>query len=215
MIFVLLGRRLSWFIGPDAMNDGEEPGWDPDDEVVLERKWNPRALRILRGNPDFAKYKAERSFRFVHLFSGPKDVLKAALLDEAIPCWFPVWLLLDGEEQRGGPPPVRSRDWPYGLPSNTDMQQKEEAHRGTVLAALAVVAAKALDHQRTRRVGEVATLENPPGAEVGPDVPAWELQEVLQFLEKYRTSTAAYTWTGPTGGGSPQSGRAGCRALSP
>lgn len=61
MIFVLLGRRLSWFIafiGPDAMNDDEEPEWDPDDEVVLERQWNPRALRILRGNPDFAKYKA-------------------------------------------------------------------------------------------------------------------------------------------------------------
>ena len=40
------------------MNDDEEPEWDPDDEVVLERQWNPRALRILRGNPDIAKYKA-------------------------------------------------------------------------------------------------------------------------------------------------------------
>lgn len=52
------------------------------------------------------------------------------------------------------------------------------------MAALAVrstiIAAKALDHQRTRRVGEVATLENPPGAEVQPHVPAWELPEVME-----------------------------------
>ena len=65
------------------MSDGEEVDWGPDDEVVLEGEWNPKALDLLKENPDFAKYKAERPFRFVHLFSGPRDVLKEALMTEA------------------------------------------------------------------------------------------------------------------------------------
>ena len=214
------------------MDDGEEPDWGPDDEVVLEGEWNPKALRILKGNPDYAKYKAERTFRFVHLFSGPKDVLKMALQAEAkkegiavqvesydklaegahdlaadnpygeilesvdtidgMHAGFPCGSFSMVRSKEGGPPPVRSRQWPYGLPSNDTMQQKE-ADRGTVLAVRAtIVAAKTLDQQRTRKVGEVATLENPPGSESGPDVPAWELPEVKQFLEKYQAQQANF-----------------------
>ena len=47
----------SW-LKPRAMSDGEEVDWGPDDEVVLEGEWNPKALDLLKENPDFAKYKA-------------------------------------------------------------------------------------------------------------------------------------------------------------
>ena len=61
------------------MEVGEEVDWGPDDEVVIEGEWNPLALDLLKGNLDFAKYKVDRRFRFVHLFRGPKDVLLASL----------------------------------------------------------------------------------------------------------------------------------------
>ena len=53
--------------------------WDPDDVSVIQGEWHPQALELLRSTGDFAKYKESRTFRFVHLFSGARDVLKPAL----------------------------------------------------------------------------------------------------------------------------------------
>ena len=41
-------------------------------------------------------------------------------------------------------------------------------------------------------MGEVATLENPPGSETGPDLPAWELAELQEFLTKYEAQKADF-----------------------
>ena len=65
------------------MVDEELPDWDPPDVSIVEGEWNPRALKLLKEGRDFAKYKAEEVFRFLHLFSRPKDVLKGALESEA------------------------------------------------------------------------------------------------------------------------------------
>ena len=65
------------------MVDEELPDWDPPDVSIVEGEWNPRALKLLKEGRDFAKYKAEGVFRFLHLFSRPKDVLKGALESEA------------------------------------------------------------------------------------------------------------------------------------
>ena len=214
------------------MDGEEEPDWGPDDEVVLEGEWNPRALQLLKGNPSFAQYKDQRTFRFVHLFSGAKDMLKTALEMEGkkegikievesydrdgpaahdlaadspyedivnsvdtidgVHSGFPCGSFSMVRSKEGGPPPVRSREWPYGFPSNSERQQKE-ADRGTVLAVRStIVASKVLDKHRVRKVGEVATLENPPGTEEGPDIPAWELPEVKRFLEQYEAVQANF-----------------------
>ena len=70
---------------------------------------------------------------------------------------------------------MRSRAFPYGIPTNDNFQQRE-ADGGTVLAVRStLLASKVLDGHRKRKVGEVATLENPPGAEAGQDCPAWLL----------------------------------------
>ena len=69
------------------------------------------------------------------------------------------------------------------MPSNNDAQQRE-ADLGTVLAVRStILAGKILDSQRAHKVGEVATWENPPGRETGPDIPSWELAELKEFLE--------------------------------
>ena len=72
-------RTSSWFKPRRAMDVSEEPDWDPDEVSILQEEWNPRALVLLKDQPDYAKYRSERVFRFVHLFSGPRDVLKEAL----------------------------------------------------------------------------------------------------------------------------------------
>ena len=107
-------------------------------------------------------------------------------------CGFPCGSFSMVRSKQGGPPPVRSRQWPYGLPDNTPAQQAE-ADRGTVLAVRSsLLSAKLLDSQRRRRMGEVATLENPPGSETGPDLPAWELAELQEFLTKYEAQKADF-----------------------
>lgn len=214
------------------MEPEDEADWDPDEVSVIPGEWNPKALEILKNQPDYAHYRAERVLRFVHLFSGPRDVLKEALEAEAkkeglkvavesydkmdtkghdLAADHPFLDLVDTAEEidgyhsgfpcgsfsavrcrEGGPPPVRSREWPYGLPSNSEAQQRE-ADQGTVLAVRStILASKVLDRHRAHKVGEVATLENPLGRETGPDVPSWELAELKEFLEKYQAVTAEF-----------------------
>ena len=216
-------RTSSWFKPRRAIDVSEEPDWDPDEVSILQEEWNPRALALLKDQPDYAKYRSERVFRFVHLFSGPRDVLKEALETEAkkegirvavesydkldsgghdLSAEHPYVDLVDTAEEidgyhsgfpcssfsavrsrEGGPPPVRSREWPHGLPSNNDAQQRE-ADLGAVLAVRpTMLAGKILDSQRAHKVGEVATLESPPGRETGPDIPSWELAELKEFLK--------------------------------
>jgi hypothetical protein len=214
------------------MEPGEEVDWDPDDTSIIEGEWNQGALELLKRDLDYAQYKSERIFKFVHLFSGPKDVLKEALEQEAkkegvrievasydklganghdlaadepflsivgdsdnidgYHSGYPCGSFSMVRSKEGGPPPVRSREWPYGLPSN-DASQQREADTGTILAVRsAIIAAKVLDSQRRRKVGEVATLENPPGSETGPDLPSWELAELQEFLKQYEAQVANF-----------------------
>ena len=206
--------------------------WDPDDVSVIQGEWHPQALELLRSTEDFAKYKESRTFRFVHLFSGARDVLKPALekaaskeglrikvesydrdgpqkqnLAEDRPymdlletvdtidgmhAGFPCGSFSMVRNRPGGPPPVRSREFPYGLPTNDVLQQKE-ADTGTVLAVRSsMLASKVLDNHRKRKVGEVATLENPPGSEAGQDCPAWLLPEIVDFLKVYQAQNAFF-----------------------
>ena len=45
--------------------------WDPDEVNVIQGEWHPQALELLKNTGDFAQYKAQREFKFVHLFSAP------------------------------------------------------------------------------------------------------------------------------------------------
>ena len=86
-------------------------------------------------------------------------------------------------ESAGMPGPVRSRQFPYGLPSNSPKQQ-EEADDGTLMATRSLgLMQKQVWSQRSRRVPQAATVENPPGDETGPAGSAWMLQEVEEALE--------------------------------
>jgi hypothetical protein len=86
-------------------------------------------------------------------------------------------------ESVGMPGPVRSRTHPYGLPTNTQKQQ-EEADSGTLMATRSLtLMQKQIWSQRSRRVPQAATVENPPGDTEGPAGSAWMLQEVSEVIE--------------------------------
>ena len=215
------------------MAEADEVDWDPADCNIVKNEWRPGVLELLGAAVDFSQYKRERTFRFVHLFSGTKDILKEAILEEAGKEGLKVEVesydkegpnkddlgadkpyvdlvasadTIDGfhsgfpcssfsrvrHREGGGPPPVRDRASPYGLESN-DQSQQAEADRGTVLAVRStIISAEVLESQRRCKVGECATLENPPGSESGPDLPAWELPEVAEFMRKYKCVTAEF-----------------------
>ena len=214
------------------MVDSEAPDWDPDDVSIIKEEWTPGVLDLLKETSEFSEYKAKRKFRFVHLFSGPRDVLKTALLEEAkreglvlevesydregegrhnlaadspydeilassdtidgYHSGFPCGSFSMVRNREGGPPPVRSRLEPYGLTTN-DRRQQAEADRGAVLAVRStIIGAEVLDCQRRKKLGEVATLENPPGSESGVDLPAWLLPEVKAFMQKCQTTSAKF-----------------------
>ena len=210
----------------------EEPDWDPDEVQVVKSEWKPGVLEKLNAAENFSQYKLAREFLFVHLFSGPKDHLKEALLAEAAKeglrikvesydkeaqdgadltadkpyvdlvansdsidgyhAGFPCGSFSRVRHREGGPPPVRDRSAPYGRAENNAAQQ-QEADRGTVLAVRSsILAAEVLDNQRKQRLGECATLENPPGSSNGPDLPAWELPEVAEFMDKFKGVVAEF-----------------------
>ena len=95
--FSLVGKQLSGVVNSSAsccscpqgsalhsaMAETDEVDWDPADCAIIEKEWRPGVLELLRNAVDFSQFKRERTFRFVHLFSGPKDILKEAILEEA------------------------------------------------------------------------------------------------------------------------------------
>lgn len=189
--------------------------------------WPERVKVALGEAKNFGKFRERRTFKFLHLFSGPNDRLAAALIEEGKKANLVVEVesvdikrdpamdlrkngVMDNFEAKvsggeydgfhsgfpcgsfsrvrwvpnaGMPGPVRSREHPYGLPGNTQAQQ-DEADQGTIMATRSVVLMqKQTLSQRSRRVPQAATVENPPGDEAGPAGSAWMLQEVVEALE--------------------------------
>lgn len=63
----------------DAHPEGSEASEHPKgDDRTPER-----VKRALEGAKDFAEFRERRYFRFLHLFSGPKDILAESLKEEA------------------------------------------------------------------------------------------------------------------------------------
>ena len=95
-------------------------------------------------------------------------------------------------KQGTGPPPVRSLEFIYELPTNNPRQQGE-ADRGSLLAIRsAQVTAEVLQSQRHRKVPECGTLENPPGSEDRMEGPAWELPELDKFMKDFGCEEAVF-----------------------
>ena len=130
----------------------------------------PESPGLVEGEPRLRQVQSERAFRFVHLFSGPKDVLKEALMTEAkkegismkvesydklaegahdlsadspylelaesmdtidgFHAGFPCGSFSMVRNKKGGPPPVRSREWPYGPPIATMRDSRRRRTRG-------------------------------------------------------------------------------------
>ena len=80
--------------------------------------------------------------------------------------------VLRWREAEGQPRPVRSAKFPYGLPGNSEQQQRE-ADQGTLYATWS---SKLLGKQsismKERGVPEVCTAENPPGSEEKYECPS-------------------------------------------
>eukprot|EP00435_Cladocopium_sp_Y103_P036989 s818_g9.t1 len=95
-----------------------------------------------------------------------------------------------------GPPPVRSSQWIYGLPTNTVGQQRE-ADLGSLLAIRSVqLTSDVIQSQRLRKTPDCATLENPPGSEDQREEPAWMLPEVDSFMKQFGCEAADYNTCG-------------------
>lgn len=91
-----------------------------------------------------------------------------------------------------GPPPVRSLEFIYGLPSNNQRQQAE-ADRGSLMAIRSSqITGEVLQGQRLRKVPECGTLENPPGSEDRREGPAWALPEVEKFMKDFECEEAVF-----------------------
>ena len=87
-------------------------------------------------------------------------------------------------EAQGYPPPVRSLEHPYGLPTNSPQQQKE-ADGGTLMAIWTVsLMERQCENQKLRGVPEIATVENPPGSDAMFEGPSWALPEIKEILER-------------------------------
>jgi hypothetical protein len=91
----------------------------------------------------------------------------------------------------GGPPPVRDRDHPLGLPSN-DLNQRLEAVRGNLMVSRSVVMCQAtLKGGRSFGRNHTATVENPddpgtapfPSAFILPVMTDWEKDEGSAFVK--------------------------------
>ena len=94
--------------------------------------------------------------------------------------------VLRWNKKAGYPGPVRSRQYPYGLPSNSKHRQ-EECDEGTLHASRsAYIADLILEGRKGDRIKPAVTLENPPEAESNRDhLPAWDLKEVDSVVQKH------------------------------
>ena len=84
----------------------------------------------------------------------------------------------------GLPPPLRSKDHPYGLPGLTASQQKQ-ADDGTILMCRSLEMGRAMEkgHQGHRIPG-FYTFENPPCCEVPQHISAWDMPETKKFVKE-------------------------------
>ena len=97
-------------------------------------------------------------------------------------------------EARGYPGPVRSKDHPYGLPTNTEKEAKE-ADEGTIHATRSVLIGKRSEGQAGKQKsgrGGFSTLENPPPSDVQGHLSAWELPEVEEFAKEQASAIADF-----------------------
>ena len=91
-----------------------------------------------------------------------------------------------------GPPPVRSSQFIYGLPTNS-IKQQQEADAGTLLFCRTTqIIGETIQAQRLRKVPEVGTVENPPGDPDSGKGSAWGLPEVQIFLKKFSCGTSRF-----------------------
>ena len=195
-----------------------------------------RVKEAAKKSRDFGEFKKNRKFTFIHLFSGPKDNLAAALIEGAKKAGIEVWcrsvdIKMDGahnlrdaekwkelgkevdqgdfdgshggfpcgsfsrvrwREAPGYPPPVRSSEHPYGLPSNSP-QQQTEADIGTLMATWTTsLLERQAESQKGRGVPEVATMENPPGSDTQFECPAWALPEVKEIMERTEANSVEF-----------------------
>ena len=195
-----------------------------------------RVKEAAKKSKDFGEFKRNRKFNFIHLFSGPKDNLAAALIEGAKKAgievmWRSVDIKMDGahnlrdaekwkelgsevdqgsfdglhggfpcgsfsrvrwREAPGYPPPVRSLEHPYGLPSNSP-QQQTEADVGTLMATWTTsLLERQADNQKARGVPEVATMENPPGSDTQFECPAWALPEIKEIMERMEANSVEF-----------------------
>ncbi|CAL1167184.1 unnamed protein product [Cladocopium goreaui] len=231
-----IGQGQAGASGAGDRRDVEPSQETPVLEGAKNAMWPDRVKAALGEAQDFGKFREKRTFKFLHLFSGPDDRLAAALVEEGKKANLVVSVdsidikkdpsadlrkneVMDRFEAQvsGGnydgfhagfpcgsfsrvrwvqrddmPGPVRSREHPYGLPSNTPAQQ-DEADHGTLMATRSMVLMqKQTLSQRSRRVPQAATAENPPGDEDGPAGSAWMLQEVAEVLELTGSSIADF-----------------------
>ena len=167
---------------------------------------------------------------FLHLFSGPQDLLgeaiKAAAEAEGVRVEVEAYDLATGHDlaeaglqrqiadkarkggyhaahagfpcttftrlrwraEKGLPGPVRSRQFIYGLPSNSRAQQKE-ADRGTLFACLSL---RLLDLVENSEAAGHVTIENPPETDHPMAGSAYYLPEVIEWINRPCTEYADF-----------------------
>ena len=111
------------------------------------------------------------------------DLLETVDTIDGMHAGFPCGSFSMVRNRPGGPPPVRSREFPYGLPTNDVLQQKE-ADTGTVLAVRSsMLASKVLDNHRKRKVGEGGNIRESTGFRSRPRLPCMASSRDRGLLE--------------------------------
>ena len=91
------------------------------------------------------------------------------------------------------PGPCRSKEHPYGMPTNSEKLQRE-CDEGTLHAARsALIGRYILWEREDHTVRPVVTLENPPPSELENHLSAWELGEVKELVEGFNFVSANFT----------------------
>ena len=94
-------------------------------------------------------------------------------------------------EAPGMPPPIRTKDEPYGRKENSRDQQRQ-CDEGTVMACRSIDIATLVAQRPARsKVLAVATLENPPPSNNQQHLSAWELPEMKKFVDVFNSNFKA------------------------
>ena len=95
-------------------------------------------------------------------------------------------------EVAGYPGPCRSKDHPYGLPTNSRSLQ-QECDEGTVHASRSIFIGRLILEAKTEgTIKPVVTLENPPPSSLPQHLSAWELPEIETFVKKHELGVAHF-----------------------